>query len=278
VYRVLACGHCEHMQTLGVPPSEALEEIYPPRYVARSLGGTRASWRQRLLNHFVSRIDRKRARLLRRSVQLDATSKVLDAGCNNGSFLSELHRQTGCRCVGIEADRAAARQAAGDSALDIRCGRIEALMPLDAQYDVVTLWHVLEHLREPVELLCRAGSAVRRGGYLIVAVPDASGWTARLFGRVWFGLDVPRHISHFTRRTLWSAFHVAGWRPLRFEYVTELSTVSGSLHNLLGLRWCDDLPANVLKWIALQGLGMPIDLLFRLLGGGDWMVALARKD
>jgi SAM-dependent methyltransferase len=213
-----------------------------------------------------------------RRVPLSPDSKVLDAGCNNGNFLKELHARVGCRGFGIEMDAAAVRRANAHPALTVECGEIDERLPHDERYDLATLWHVLEHLPRPVETLRRLRRATKAGGHLVVAVPDSSGWTARLFGRVWFGHDAPRHLTHFTKETLCAALLAAGWRPLHCAHVVEVSTFAGSLHNLLRRRWCDDLPGNLLKWMGLQSLGLPFDHLFRLLGKGDWLIFIARKE
>jgi SAM-dependent methyltransferase len=162
--------------------------------------------------------------------------------------------------------------------LRVEQGEINEKLPNEERYDLTTLWHVLEHLPNPLETLRRLRRATKTGGRLIVAVPDSSGYAARLFGRRWFGYDAPRHLAHFTKETLWAALTAADWRPLHWEHTVEVSTVAGSLHNLFRRRWCDDLPGNLLKWMFAQALGLSFDHLFKSLGGGDWLIFVARKD
>ena len=278
VFCVPQCPRCGHHQPPGALTREALAEAYPPHYLAHALSRADChSWRQKLVGHFVRQMERRRAAWVRRHVPLSAASAVLDAGCGNGGFLNELQAQTRCRCIGIEMSTTAVREARTNSALVIHCGKVGDALPGDERVDLLTLWHVLEHLPRPVETLRALRATARQGGHLIVAVPDAKGLAARTFGNYWFGRDVPRHVSHFTPESLCAALACGGWRPLHLEHVTEISTVAGSVHNLLRRRWCDDVPGHLLRWLTLQGCCLPLDHLLRLLGQGDWLVAVARR-
>ncbi len=72
----------------------------------------------------------------------------------------------------------------------------------DAQYpagyfDMVILWHVLEHLKHPDQTIREIRRILKPGGTLVVAVPNFSSWQARWAGENWFHLDLPRHLFHF---------------------------------------------------------------------------------
>jgi SAM-dependent methyltransferase len=69
-------------------------------------------------------------------------------------------------------------------------------------FDAIVIWHVLEHLMEPRRTLAEAARCLRPGGTLVVAVPDAAGLPARLGRSAWLGLDVERHLYHFTAPVL----------------------------------------------------------------------------
>jgi len=91
------------------------------------------------------------------------------------------------------------------------------------KFDAVTCWHVLEHIHDSEKLIRQAWDALRPGGYFDVAVPDFGSPQARRWGQDWFGLDVPRHIVHFSRANLnrvleWPGFEVMQWRATAIEY------------------------------------------------------------
>jgi hypothetical protein len=77
---------------------------------------------------------------------------------------------------------------------------------------VVTAFHVLEHVPDPVGMTRRMLEWLAPGGLLVVEVPNAGGLGARLFGRAWSGLELPRHLSHFTPESLGAVVRRAGGR------------------------------------------------------------------
>jgi len=121
---------------------------------------------------------------------------VLEIGSGDGRLLRRLADQ-GCTVVGIE-PYAAQR----DTAFEVWDTSVEELGALPDGADVVVLWHVLEHLDDPELGLRRAVQALGRHGRIVVSVPNLDSLQARIGGRRWFHLDVPRHAVHFTRRGL----------------------------------------------------------------------------
>jgi hypothetical protein len=85
----------------------------------------------------------------------------------------------------------------------------------------VTLWHSLEHLRDPRGAFDRLYELLHPGGWLFAAVPDAQGLQARVFGPRWFHLDVPRHLFHFGEKSLRELYERAGF-SVRHVWYQEL--------------------------------------------------------
>jgi SAM-dependent methyltransferase len=82
-------------------------------------------------------------------------------------------------------------------------------------FECISLWHSLEHLRDPATAIRDLVEMLRPGGVLVIAVPNAGGWQARLFGRHWLHLDAPRHLHHFGMRSLNLLISQCGLQPLR---------------------------------------------------------------
>jgi SAM-dependent methyltransferase len=146
---------------------------------------------------------RRRLQLMARAASAGTQRRLLDVGCGDGTFLLAA-QEKGWRVVGTEANPRIA-QAAG---LDVRSSLAE-LQGL-APFDCITLWHSLEHMRDPVALLSALSLLLAFDGTILVAVPNAGGLQSRLFGPKWFHLDVPRHLYHFGRRSLASLFERSG--------------------------------------------------------------------
>ncbi len=135
--------------------------------------------------------------------------KLLDIGCGDGSFLLAV-RDAGWDVTGTELNPALAR-AAG---LDVK-ESVEQV-PDDRPFDCITMWHTLEHMRDIRSTLSRVSALLKPSGMALIAVPDAGGLQASLFGRFWLHLDVPRHLYHFDRNSLAFCLKTAGLVPERW--------------------------------------------------------------
>jgi SAM-dependent methyltransferase len=125
--------------------------------------------------------------------------RLLDVGCGKGRFLSTAER-AGWDVVGVEFSSAMADHA---RSLGLHVEQGDFLtMDLDGSFDVVTMWHVLEHLPDPRRAVARARELLEPGGRLVVSVPNIESAQARLGGGNWFHLDLPRHLFHFSPRAV----------------------------------------------------------------------------
>jgi SAM-dependent methyltransferase len=108
------------------------------------------------------------------------------------------------------------------------------------EFDCITMWHSLEHLRNPLEAFQSIHGLLKPDGWLFVAVPDAGGWQASSFGQNWLHLDVPRHLYHYGLRSLRllhkrSGFQVQEERHQEFEY-DVLGWSQSALNGMLPTR------------------------------------------
>jgi SAM-dependent methyltransferase len=165
---------------------------------------------------------------------------LLDVGCGDGAFLEKARRQ-GWQVTGTEID------ATHPLIAGIRIA--SSLTDIDARFDVVTCWHVLEHLPDPLASLHEMRSKLTADGALVLSVPDAGGLQSRIFGRFWFHRDVPRHLSHFDRESLRLTLERAGFRVVKV--------------------WNHELEYDVFGWIqsALNAILKTPNVLFDALTG-----------
>src|SRR5947207_4514048 len=176
------------------------------------------------------------ARALRRRLRWSCLpwvgdGRYLDVGCGSGAWLG-LARALGWRVAGIEANEAAARKARQFTD-EIHVGDVLEAPFAAARFDVVTAFHVLEHVVDPVAVVRRMLDWLAPGGLLIVKVPNAGGLGAALFGRAWSGLELPRHLSHFTPETLERTVRKAGGRLLWCRHRAQPRYYLWSLSNFL---------------------------------------------
>ncbi|MCB0793712.1 MAG: class I SAM-dependent methyltransferase [Flavobacteriales bacterium] len=144
----------------------------------------------------------KRARqlALRKKYRLVAThhtsGQLLDLGCGTGEFLAFMRRR-GFLVSGVEPSELARTFAGEQHQLAVKPALAD--IPAREQFDVITLWHVLEHLPDLRATLKRIYASQVIGGQLIIAVPDRESWDADHYGSLWAAYDVPRHFWHFRR-------------------------------------------------------------------------------
>jgi SAM-dependent methyltransferase len=163
-----------------------------------------------------------------------AQGRLLDVGCATGRYLRQMGA-VGWKLAGIEFDPEAAAKARTVTP-DVFEGD-----PVDApfapgRFDVVTAFHVIEHLPDPLGALRRMVEWLVPGGLMIVEVPNVGGVGGRMFGRYWSGLDFPRHLVHFTPETMGAMVARAGGRVERAAHRTKPRYLIRSLRNLLGDR------------------------------------------
>jgi SAM-dependent methyltransferase len=192
-FRVSRCPGCDLTYTNPRPISA--DRYYPRKY--RAYGPVVTGILGWLYLMRVSRWARRKP----------AAGSVLEIGCGPGLMLAAFRRR-GWRVLGIERDKAAA-QSALQRGLEVVTTPIEAL-PAGARFDLIIMFHVLEHMDQPVALLRECADRLAPGGLLIVNVPNFSSWQSRFAGPKWLHLDVPRHVIHFTPSTLAATLQRAG--------------------------------------------------------------------
>jgi 2-polyprenyl-3-methyl-5-hydroxy-6-metoxy-1,4-benzoquinol methylase len=152
-------------------------------------------WKRRIVTEFLQRNTGQRTP----SNEQQAT--LLDVGCGTGEFLVEM-KTAGWQVEGLERDERAARWATEHYQIPATVGRVEQLADSTQQYDLITMWHVLEHLYHPGAALEILARRLRKGGCLLIAVPNIAGVDARVYKSNWVALDAPRHVNHFSLETL----------------------------------------------------------------------------
>ncbi len=128
------------------------------------------------------------------------SGRLLDIGTGTGYFLSHM-KQNGWQVTGLEPDEGARKVAKKEFGLVV--DDIDRLYHLDPKsFDVVTMWHVLEHVHALNEDLAQISLLIRDEGWLIIAVPNPTSSDADHYGKFWAGYDVPRHLWHFSPKSM----------------------------------------------------------------------------
>jgi 2-polyprenyl-3-methyl-5-hydroxy-6-metoxy-1,4-benzoquinol methylase len=139
---------------------------------------------------------------------------LLEIGAGMGYLLAAA-REAGFRVKGLELSPWAAAQAREVLGLDIASGGVESAAFAPASFDVIVMWHVIEHFVDPLANLRRLRAWLRPGGVLILETRNYTGYDARQLGREWNGWSLPHHLWHFSPRSLRRALEATGFAHVR---------------------------------------------------------------
>lgn len=192
--------------------------------------------------------------------------RVLDIGCGSGGYLAFL-ASLGWDCYGVEPgpnSRAYARDALR---LNVHSGPLDACGFEDGFFDLVTMWHVIEHLPNPPEVLREIHRILKPNGLLFLRTPNVEGLEARVFRGNWYGLDPPRHLYLFSPRTLRMLLEREGFTETRSTYLYHPTDFSRSLLYLA--EDCDlhRIHSVLSRWIRIIEIGLAVFLPLRLMAG-----------
>ncbi len=190
--------HAEYLPFASVAaPRTSLEKLYA------ALRLVNLRWKKNLITRFHGR------------------GSLLDVGCGTGELLAFMH-EAGWQVRGLERDAAAAEWGRSSLQLPIQTGSVSELKGDAAEYDVITMWHVLEHVYDPRAALQILRQRLKNDGVLIVAVPNIAGVDAKFYREHWIALDAPRHVNHFSLETLTlcaaqQGFTLSWWQQLPLD-------------------------------------------------------------
>ncbi len=156
------------------------------------------------------------SRVYRLQKYLPRPGRALDIGCGQGAFLQLLRRE-GWEVQGTELAEEPARRAR-QAGIPVFMGEIQEGQFGEGSLDLVTLWHVIEHLRDPAGMLRRISLMVDRKGLVALSTPNVGSTQARVFRERWFHLDPPRHLYLFSPETLNRLMAQAGFRMIYLNH------------------------------------------------------------
>ncbi len=222
--------------------------------------------------------------------QFKQSGTLLDIGCSSGSFLAFM-RSPSWTLFGIEMSAEGARTAEARSGAEVFVGDpLDAPFPSES-FDVITCFDVLEHLYEPRRVMARVAEWLKPGGIFYVLVPNVDSAEGRVFGSYWHGLELPRHLFHYSPESLKFLAESAGLREVSLEtrrnpaVGTSLRFMWDDVFRAVGIRRTPVAyrgEASV-PWRAARKLVRMTVLRFLLamaplVGGGESIHAVFRKE
>jgi SAM-dependent methyltransferase len=217
---------------------------------------------------------------------------LLDMGCGSASLLG-LMKGRGFRVIGVDFSAEAAAVAKTENGVQVLVGSLKDAAFADASFDIVTLFHVMEHVTNPRDVLKEVARILKAGGSIVLQVPNIDSWQFRIFGSKWYGLDIPRHVIDYSSQAMIHLLADAGFAPHRVRHFNlrdnapalvsslfpSLDPVSRSvrqrkrgIHESLAGAW-----SRHLVYFALVICAYPLAILESTFGRGATIMIEARR-
>ena len=162
-----------------------------------------------LYNWAMGKHDREKSKLVARYSSLGASSTILDIGCGAGTFLLKMRELYGAKVSGVDFKDLSALP--GFDLIDFHHGPIAEQVFPDASFDLVTMWHFLEHDYNPFKTLQKINQIIKPDGALIIEVPRLDSLSFKLYRERWPGLQAPQHTMAFSRKSLLESINKSGF-------------------------------------------------------------------
>jgi len=196
-FSIWKCSKCGFVFTQGIPPVDEIGRYYQSQdYVSHS--DTRKGLMNKLYHLGRSYMLKKKHGMVRKASK---GKKLLDIGTGTGYFPGYMKKK-GYQVSGVEIDPKAREFAKKEFGFPVYSPEDFLKNEIKDKFDVITLWHVLEHLDNFDLYIQRMMEHLEPGGSLVIALPNCSAFDARHYKESWAGYDVPRHLWHFTPSTL----------------------------------------------------------------------------
>ena len=223
-FTIVQCHECGLKFVNPRPSADEISSYYEsPEYISHDTQGPGI---RKIIYSLIRSYTCKKKRIL---IEKYSTGRrLLDIGCGTGEFISSC-RTSGWEVTGVEPNQKAREIAIVKYKVDI-IDEAALKMMSKPNFDVITLWHVLEHVHQLEERMQKIKQILAENGTLIIAVPNSNSWDAQHYGKYWAAYDLPRHIYHFSINTLSQLaekfeFSVEQIVPMKFDsfYISLLS-------------------------------------------------------
>jgi 2-polyprenyl-3-methyl-5-hydroxy-6-metoxy-1,4-benzoquinol methylase len=154
---------------------------------------------------------------------------LLDIGCGRGYFLHLVKKIFKAKVTGIELSQQSANYATNFLQLKV----VHDLESLSSKFDIITMWHSLEHMLYPNQVLTKTHDILNEHGQLVIEVPNINSWQARMAKEKWIYLETPRHLTHFSQKSLDYILSKNGFKIISLNTFSLEYGVFGMLESIL---------------------------------------------
>lgn len=245
---IVRCGKCGLVITSPRPGQNEMCNYYPSDYYAYNIPKkTRAQlFRDKLINYkgkypttdgLIKRIYWKYLTKVFSDFYvfdlpfIGEGKKLLDIGCGVGNILLWA-KERGWEVYGIEFNQNAVKNAHRMGLKNVICGAIESIVYEDKYFDAIVINQVLEHVSSPRNILNKCHKMLKKDGYLLVTVPNFNSYSRRIFGDLWYALQIPQHLFHFNESTLKRLSKNCGFEVELFKFQSSIIAIITNIYRV----------------------------------------------
>lgn len=226
VFSIVHCNKCTARFTYPIPSQEEIGQYYKfVEYISHT--DVKEGWMNSLYHKVRTRTLAQKTQWVQ-SLFTGYKGHLLDIGAGTGAFVHAMQKK-GWNVKGLEPDENTRAKALENYQIHLAASDTLYTLPVN-QYDVITMWHVLEHVHDLKPYLTQCLKSLKHNGRLIIAVPNYTSLDAKYYNKYWAAYDLPRHLYHFSPKSMSIllneiGFEIVSLKPMWFDsfYVSLLS-------------------------------------------------------
>lgn len=212
-FQYVKCKKCHLVYQNPRIAIRQIKEFYDGEYIAHR---KKKDWGilTPLYEWAMTKHDRDKDKLVKKFIALNERTEVMDVGCAVGTFLLHINQKYKCHIGGV--DFKEGLDYPGFEKIDFYEGLFYEQDIKKERYDLVTMWHFLEHCYDPNQSLQMANKVLKKEGKLIIEVPRLDSFTFKLFGRKWPGIQAPQHTALYDKKKFIAMAEKNGFKVIQY--------------------------------------------------------------
>ncbi|MBI4845315.1 MAG: class I SAM-dependent methyltransferase [Candidatus Omnitrophica bacterium] len=227
-YNIVFCKKCGFRKTFPIPKRQDLADIYDKNFYSGNDSRRFGDIGEMLVRFF---------RFLRafKAALFYFPKRVLDVGCGRALMLYYLKKYFKAEYViGTQYCSASIAYAKKKFGIDVKKGELaDNIGSIEKNLDLICFWHVLEHIDDVETYIKLSYQLLKKGGKLLIEVPNSESFSAKISKNGWMGWDTPNHLTHFTPDSLAGLLENNGFKIFKKKYFSAEYSVFTTMQSLL---------------------------------------------